>query len=320
MYKYSHVNKKILAVMAITYLNFLCITAYGGTIPAESVNAREDTPNESVTSTSSQQPGVSGEQRHIRNRLIITGYPLAMLAYGYNAWWEDRTNDFHVEYEGWFEQDAYRGGADKLGHAYTTYLSTRLLTRTFNWAGNEHRRSAKLATTLVGGATLAIEILDGFTDDIGFSWEDIAFDAAGIGLAILMDSNDKLDQRFDFRFHYERSPLAQRFGENDPVEDYSGQTYLFITKASGFKKLRRHKALRYLELAAGFGSRGYKPSDGTQERERRLFYGLSINLAQLFDDTVFRNRKNNSRTQKFAHGLFEYLQVPATTALAGHTL
>lgn len=320
MYKFLHVNNKILVVMAFIHLNFLCITAYGGTIPTDSVNDREDIPDESATSVSNQQLVLTGEQRRIRNRFIITGYPLAMLAYGYNAWWEDRTNDFHVEYEGWFEQDAYRGGADKLGHAYTTYLSTRLLTCAFNWAGNDARQSAKLATILAGGATLAIEILDGYTEDIGFSTEDLVFDAAGIGLALLMDTNDTLDQRFDFRFHYEQSPLAQRLGENDPIEDYSGQTYLLITKASGFKGLRQHKALRYLELAVGYGSRGYKPSDGTQERERRVFYGLSINLSQLIDDTVFRNRKNSTPARQFSHGVFEYIQVPATTALAGHTL
>ena len=271
-----------------------------------------------------QETSVTPEETRIRTRVLFSAYALAIAGYGYKAWWGSRTPDLQVVHEGWFGQDTYRGGADKLGHGYFTYASTRLLTRGLEWAGHDRQQSIKLSAMTVAATTLAIEILDGYTKDIGFSYQDLVMDTAGIGLGILLESSPRLDALFDFRIHYWPSSAARRLGERDPVEDYSGQTYLFITKASAIPVLQESMVLRYLEFAIGYGSRGYKPNDGTQVRERHIYYGISLNLAQLLDDTVFCERNNttrrSTRTQRVTHNVLELVQVPGTVALVAEKL
>lgn len=264
--------------------------------------------------TEADRDVVSDEQTRIRTRLLIGAYAAAVGAYGYGSWWKNRTNSFKVEQEGWFEEDSYRGGADKVAHAYATYTSTRLLSRALVRLGNDERHARRVAALSVGYTAVAVEILDGFTDKFGFSYEDIVMDAAGIGLGLLLDADPQLDARFDFRIMYWPSSAARRLGEKNPLEDYSGQTYLFITKASGFAALRRHAALRYLELAVGYGSRGYKPTDGTQTLERKLYVGISLNLSQLLEDSVFRDSRE-STAHIITRGTLEYVQIPGTVAL-----
>ena len=254
-------------------------------------------------------------QVQTHTRLLAGGYALGMALYGYNAWWQDNTGDFRIEGEGWFGQNSYRGGADKLGHFYTTYVSTRLLSHAFYHLGNEHPKARRMAGLLVGSTTFAIEVLDGYTKDIGFSWEDLVMDAAGIGFGLLLDKQPDLDAKFDFRFHYRRSSSARRVGENDPASDYSGQTYLLITRLNGFPALRKYKPLRYVELALGYGSRGYWPADETASKKRLIFYGLSLNLTRILEDTAFR-RNTPSRVRSVTRGTLEYIQLPGTAALA----
>jgi hypothetical protein len=128
-----------------------------------------------------------------------------------------------------------------------------------------------------------------------------------------------LDQLFDIRLQYWPSDDARRLNDYDPVADYSGQTYLLVTKATGIPVLNKNKYLRYLEFAFGYGTRGYQPTDGTgtQIKERNIYYGISVNLSQLLNDTIL---KSNSTTRKITNSVLEYVQVPGTTLLFKHNL
>lgn len=254
-----------------------------------------------------------------RSAWIMGAYVAGMAYYGYNAWWKENTGDFRVEREGWFGHGTYRGGADKFGHMYTTYVSTRLLAQALQAAGNPAREARRKAAALTGATTFAVEVLDGYTDGIGFSYEDLVLDAAGIGLGLFMERSPWWDRRFDYRLHYWPSSEARRFNERDPVDDYSGQTYLLVAKLNGFDATRHSRTLRYLEFSLGYGSRGYKPSDGTQTRTRRAFAGISLNLSQLLGDTIFRDDRHPT-AQAITDGALEYVQVPAVTGLKGYDL
>jgi hypothetical protein len=136
--------------------------------------------------------------------------------------------------------------------------------------------------------------------------------------------NPTWDDLFDIRLQYWLSDDARRLDEYDPFTDYSGQTYLLIAKASGVPFLRQNQWLRYLELAVGYGTRGYQPTDGTntQPKERNLYYGLSLNLSQLLDDLLFEKDEvsEKSRAQQVTQGVLEYLQMPGTALLYEHNL
>jgi len=253
----------------------------------------------------------------IRSRWLISGLTLTTALYGFTSWWEDSSSEFRVRHEGWFEADSPNGGADKLGHGYSAYVATRLLTKGLQWAGHSRETAAQWAGITSGALSLGVEIMDGFTNKYGFSPEDMVMNLSGIGLGVLLDAYPPLDDLFDWRLKYWVSEDARRLHDYDPVADYSGQTYLLVTKARG---LTDYPLVRYLELAVGYGSRGYQPTDGTgsQLRERNFYYGLSLNLSQLLNDTIFKNRNNYS--QKILENVLEYVQVPGTVWLLERSL
>ncbi|MDH5649587.1 MAG: YfiM family protein [Gammaproteobacteria bacterium] len=257
------------------------------------------------------------EQTARRTRWIIWGTALSYAAYGYTNWWKANDGEFNVADELWFQEESYAGGADKLGHAYSAYVTTRLMTRGFEWAGHDRNHAANLGAIVAGSTLLGVELFDGFAQEYGFSREDLIMNILGVGMAVVLENNQKLDDLFDFRVQYRRSRDARELNERDPVSDYSGQTYLFILKASGVPALRSSKFLQYLELAVGYGSRGYEPDDGSLlDRERKIFYGLSLNVSQILDSSVFRGDRQSSRARVISRNIFEYVQIPGTAALA----
>jgi hypothetical protein len=238
-----------------------------------------------------------------------------LVLYANKNWWGEGFNsEFQTIDEGWFGQDTTHGGADKLGHAFSNYLGTRLFARLFEWAGQDEGTALKLAFGSVLGTFTVVEILDGFTDRWKFSKEDALMNAFGASLAVVMEKNPGLDRWLDFRFQYKYSEGS---GQGyDPFGDYSGQTYLMVGKASGIPGLREHRGLRYFELAVGYGTRGYHLDPNlTSERFRYMYYGISLNLAEILDQTVFRGARA-SAAQRAAHGFFEVIQIPGTAALA----
>lgn len=257
--------------------------------------------------------------QQVRNRTwaIIGGGAAGVIAYGFSDWWEDGlTGTFRTANEGWFGQDTSDGGADKLGHAFTNYVGTRLLTRVLEAAGNDPDTALTIAAWSTFATFTAVEVVDAFTDKWRFSKEDAIMNAVGAGVAVMMEQNPALDRLIDLRLMYKPSdePRRNRF---DPFGDYSGQTYLLVAKASGVERLRDHRVLRYFEVAVGYGTRGYGlPPDDPGDRSRNLYAGISINLSELLDRTAFRGSAERSRTQRAVDGFLEFVQIPGTAALA----
>ena len=263
---------------------------------------------------------LSEDTRRFRTRLVLWGAPAGVAAYGAANWWGGEVSNFHTVSEGWFGQDTYSGGADKLGHGFSAYLGMRVATWALDWAGNDHGNSIRTASLLSLGTFMAIEAFDGFTEQYGFSPEDALVSVAGIALGYAQERYPGLDEVLDFRVRYQRSDDAKRLGEYDPVSDYSGQTFYMVAKASGFPALRRSPWTRYLELAVGYGTRGYEPNDGAPVDPHRLLYvGVSLNLSEILNDTVFRKHRGGS-PQKVTNGILEFVQVPGTGVYADHRL
>ncbi len=264
-------------------------------------------------------PALTEAQKQFRTRILAGGAATAVLWYGSAHWWNNSmSNNFRTVNEGWFGQNTYTGGADKLGHMYSTYVGTRLLTRAFEWAGHDPRTAAWLAAATSWGSMLAVEVGDGFSARYRFSKEDLIMNTLGSGLGLLLENNPELDAVLDFRLMYWPSGDARRANQIDPIDDHSGQTYILALKASGIPSLRRIEPMRYLELALGYGTRGYEPNLG-EERSRHVYYGISLNVAELLDVTAFRGSRG-SRSQRVTNGVLEVLQIPGTVALADHKL
>ena len=256
-----------------------------------------------------------------RNLGIIVGSAAAVGLYGRQKWWQEgfgsslRTVD-----EGWFGQNTYSGGADKLGHFFMNYAGTRLMRKAFVWAGNDTETALALAAWTTLGIFTGIELLDGFSRQWRFSKEDALMNAAGTGAALLFERNPALDRLFDIRLLYRPSQEGGR--QFNPFGDYSGQTYLLVTKASGVDALRSHPVLRYLEFAVGYKARGYSDQAGKLVRAgtREVYVGVSLNVAELLGQTVFKHSNGHGRAQAFSDTALEYLQIPGTAVMGSHRL
>lgn len=300
--------------------------------------ADDDAPAEAATTGA-----VSDADPRFRTKALLGGYAAGVALYGYFSWWgkdvqrhivnEDgsvtvetmpnRTSDFHRSDEGWFGEDSVAGGADKLGHAFAFYASTRLLTAALNeWAGQPRADAILLAAVTSGAVSLAIEVFDGYSVEYGFSTADMVMNVLGIGAGMLLETYPRLDELIDFRLQYWPSSDSRKYGQTNPGNDYSGQTYLLVFKASGVPELQRNPWLRYVELQFGYGSRGYSPHPGPfapeqPVKERNLYFGIGLNLTEVLRRTVF---KEPSTTRRVTEGFLEYLQVPGTNLLYEHKL
>lgn len=280
-----------------------------------------ESPPDRERSARTEKP--SQEDKRFRTQALIWGGVGTVLTYGATVWWKDGSSGgFRTTNEGWFGQDTYAGGADKLGHAYSTYAGTRLLTSAFEWAGNDRDNAIALSAATVFGTLLAVETLDGFSKRYKFSKEDLVMNAVGTGLGVLFEKNKRLDDLFDFRLHYWPSGDAKRLNEVGPIADHSGQTYLLVAKATGMPQLKNHDALRYFELAVGYGSRGYEPNDGAPapDRRRHVYFGISLNVSEILRNSVFRDSARKTRSQQVTETVLEYVQVPGTALLVDHRL
>ena len=101
--------------------------------------------------------------------------------------------------------------------------------------------------------------------------------------------------------------VRRREADFDPFGDYSGQKYLLVVKADGFEPLRRNRFLRYLEVAVGYGAKGF---DDGGERRRDIYLGLSLNLSRLLADTAYEGRMHSTPFQRGTDRVFELIQFP----------
>jgi hypothetical protein len=236
-------------------------------------------------------------------------------ATGDRKWQDGFHGQFRNVHEGWFGQHTYAGGTDKAGHFYTNYVFSRLMAASFRHFGNDPDDALRLGVALTLGTMTAVEVLDGYSTRWHFSREDAVMNLLGASSAVLFEKYPRLDELVDLRFHYRASSAeANSF---DPAGDYSGQTYLFVLKASGIPALREHRWLRYVELAAGYRARNYERAELGDQRRRQLYFGVSLNLSEVLGRTVFKHTPPDRTARRAVETALEYVQVPGTVAVFG---
>ena len=197
----------------------------------------------------------------------------------------------HSQYEGWFAQNTDYGGADKLGHMYTTYVAARGFTRLYErWGFDDPALYGALSSALILGY---VEFGDAFSE-FGFSNEDIIANCVGALFGYVLHTTPDLDRKVDLRWEYGMNSLGGDF-----VTDYENAKYLAALKLNGFDTLNT-TLLRHLELHVGYYTRGY--TDPFKVNERNLYFGLGFNLTDLLQRHDYRA----------ASTLLKYYQIPQT--------
>ncbi len=207
--------------------------------------------------------------------------------------WDYFSRAPHAKSEGWFSNNTDDGGADKLGHFYTSYATSHGLSYLYeSWCFN--KRDAAFYGALSSFAIWGyMELGDAFSN-YGASYEDLVMNALGSVAGYYLYKNPDLARKIDIRWEFGFHPT-----DSDFTTDYENSKYLLALKFNGFESTR-HNLLKYLELHIGYYTRGF--SDSTVNKERNIYFGVGINLTDLF------RRNGYKKTATFLN----YVQVPGT--------
>jgi len=269
----------------------------------------------------------------VASGLSLVGYTGTMLALN-QAWYADYPKtDFHT-FNDWGEWE----NMDKAGHLFSAYTESALAFQVASWTGMNNKQSA---LTAFGVSTLiqsSIEVLDGYSDNWGFSWYDLGANTLGSALYTAQQLAWK-EQRIRIKFSYtpinhsdasikaknteKESSLKDRaeeqFGTFLPeriLKDYSAQTYWLSVNPSSFLS-QENKFPKWLNLSVGYGaqqilgaygngwSRGnsiFRPEN--YERERQLYFSFDLDLRKI---------KTRNKTLRKILNTLNFIKIPSPT-------
>jgi hypothetical protein len=233
-------------------------------------------------------------------------------ALGIKGWDWGSSKSFRTNPEGWFGERTGSGGADKLGHAFTSYTLTNVLAERLLAQGRSPERAALSAALTTQAVMLYVEVFDGFSNDHGFAREDMVMNLLGSTLAYARQVNPALRDTLDLRLEYQPSG----YKGFRPLSDYSGQKYLLAFKLGGIASLRE-TPLRFLELQAGYYTRGFSKEERADglARQRVSFVGVGLNLNEIF---FGRRNGQEGEWKKAGRLVLEHVQLPYTAVRTRH--
>lgn len=237
-----------------------------------------------------------GWTRGQKTLMLNAGAATALIAWGV-AKWDYGQQSPKASSEGWFGRDDKEGGADKLGHLWSSYALSHLFASIYeSWDYTEDEATTYGALSSLGFQTLT-EVGDSFSG-FGFSYEDMIMNVAGASAGYLLRAYPHVGEKIDIRIEY--APSLNGNNSTDVFTDYEHQKFVVAVKGDGFEGLRG-SIFEYLEFQTGYYTRGYDKfvRGGPETRRRTFYWGLGLNVGRAishFWDTA----------------LFDYFQVPGT--------
>jgi len=268
----------------------------------------------------------------------VIGVYASATTYMYFAWYHGQPNlpSFKFGGDGYFGEDTYAGGADKIGHGWATLMLSRLTGEILIWGGWKPWKAGLIASSMTLGLLTLFEVKDGFYTE--FSPGDAIFNTLGAGLNFVMLAYPPLDELIDFRVEYFPSKeyldlLDGKRPPEDPTkprqislniaEEYSGQRYLLALHLGALPWLRGQTWARLVDVAVGYETDKYKPDpiDPDVRRSQHLFLALSVNMQGLIDLALADRRHVLARkVRAIGHVVFELFNPPfGSVAVVGAT-
>ncbi len=204
---------------------------------------------------------------------------------------------------------------DKAGHVFSAYYLGNLGANALNWAGVSKSDQLLYGATLGFGFLTIVEVMDGFSEEWGASWGDVAANALGTGLYVgqelLWD-----EQRIKLKFSYHRTGFPDRSPEKlgdglleEVLKDYNGQTYWLSANLHSFFK--ESKVPKWLNLAIGYGGEGMLVGTpemqamafpDSRQRFRQFYLGLDVDLTRI---------ETESKFLRSFFSIFNFIKIPA---------
>jgi uncharacterized protein YfiM (DUF2279 family) len=249
--------------------------------------------NETDTATAGSERSLNRDEKAL---LLNAGAATLLTVWGILKWDYGQRSP-HAQNEGWFARSTKQGGADKLGHFWTSYALSHLYATVYrSWDFSDREANLYGALSSLGFQTF-MELGDSFSD-FGLSYEDLIMNTLGAASGYVLGRYPELASKIDFRMEY--TPDLKNF-QSDVFTDYDHQKYLVAIKAEGFESIS-NPVLKYLEFHFGYFARGYDHfhQNGPDHRKRTLYVGIGFNLSR------FVQRSFDTR-------VFNYFQMPYTS-------
>ncbi|WP_372755242.1 DUF2279 domain-containing protein [Mariniflexile sp.] len=205
---------------------------------------------------------------------------------------------------------------DKMGHVFTSYQLGKHGAQLLNWSGVGKKDQLIYGATLGFTFLTTVEVLDGFSQEWGFSWGDILANASGTGLYVgqeLLWEEQRIALKFSFhqtKYTKERPDKLGKDFLEQILKDYNGQTYWLSANMHSF--LKNKNIPKWLNVAVGYGAdgmlSGVEDIDNqllTNYRRQRQFYlSLDVNLSSI---------ETNSKLLRSIFDVFNMIKVPLPT-------
>lgn len=182
---------------------------------------------------------------------------------------------------------------DKMGHVFSSYQMGRIGANVLNWSGASKKEQLLYGATLGFTFLTAVEVLDGFSEEWGFSWGDMIANGAGTGLYIGQELLWE-EQRITLKYSFHQTKYAKlspdKLGEGfleELLKDYNGQTYWLSFNIHSF--LKNDHIPKWLNIAVGYGADGMmfahnEPVNGVianKTRKRQFYLSLDVDLSRI---------------------------------------
>lgn len=235
------------------------------------------------------------------NRARVLGLSLAEGVAITGSYWylsqiwyaEQGQRDFHFfnDNDSWLQMD-------KIGHGMTAYYLGYLNAELYQWAGLERRSAYWIGAGSSFLFLLGIEIMDGFSEEYGFSNGDLAANFAG---SALLMGQELLwgEQHLVLKFSYSPSPYPELEGFSNnlgdywydrPLKDYNAQTYWLSANVNGLTGWDFWP--EWLNMAVGYSGDGMlinsypnvlydRPDLAWVEYQRQFYLAPDIDLRKI---------------------------------------
>ena len=226
-----------------------------------------------------------------RNSVVVTEALLASVALiGLDQLWyaDYQRSKFHTinDNNDWLQMD-------KIGHIFTAYQVGKTGAELLNWSGVNKHDQLMYGATLGFGFLTAVEVMDGYSKEWGFSWGDVAANAAGTGLYIgqeLIWNEQRIALKFSFHETKYAVQRPEMLGENlmeQILKDYNGQTYWLSANIHSFFK--QTSVPKWLNMAFGYGAEGMLsgnngqivPFSADHRRKRQFYLSFDIDFSRI---------------------------------------
>lgn len=299
--------KKTLSLLALAST---MIMAGGDIASVESVQTKVDVKTETQIQDRTYFETMMGKpekpltEDELMNRVIYTNVIGAgVIAIWGTVFWDYFTIAPVPGDEGWFGENTKYGGADKLGHMYSTYLWSLGFSSLFEYWGMSEEESlvyGPLTSWIFQGM---MEVGDSFSESQGFSYEDMVMNTVGAAFYYVREKYPAVKEKLDFRLEY-----VPDFNSNvDIFTQYNSMKYLMALKFSGFESMK-DTPMKYLELQVGYYTRGYQDHDSYSQSERVVYAGVGINSSEVLKALGW------TKTSEVLH----YYQLPYTYVPLGY--